>query len=167
MHLVGCLYYLYFVIFFFLDLLNYLNLTLILKTWRILWAPNNACKWQTDLIRRLKFNIYLWILRDMGVYISPLHKCLYGLVPKYLQQEKLWNAQRCSPTQFLTYWAGIQVWTWQSIYFSSFWYMADRIPFQSNIKSMRNCDQKRGLALQYELYVSVREFMYFQKFHSR
>jgi len=45
--------------------------------------------------------------------------------------------------------------------------MADRIPFQSNIKSMRNCDQKRGLALQYELYISVREFMYFRKFHSR
>ena len=45
--------------------------------------------------------------------------------------------------------------------------MADLIPFQSNIKSMRNCDQKRGLALQYELYVSVREFMYFRKFHSR
>ena len=34
LHLVGCLYYLYFIIFFW-DLLNYLNLTLILKTWRI------------------------------------------------------------------------------------------------------------------------------------
>jgi len=27
-------------------LLNNLNLTHILKTWRIWWAPNNACKWQ-------------------------------------------------------------------------------------------------------------------------
>ena len=34
LHLVGCLYYLYFIIFF-CDLLNNLNLTLILKTWRI------------------------------------------------------------------------------------------------------------------------------------
>ena len=33
LHLVGCLYYLYFIIYF-LDLLNSLNLTLILKTWR-------------------------------------------------------------------------------------------------------------------------------------
>jgi len=30
----------------FLDLLNNLNLTFILKTCRIWWAPNNACKWQ-------------------------------------------------------------------------------------------------------------------------
>jgi hypothetical protein len=34
LHLVGCLYYLHFIIFF-LDLLNNLNLTLILKTWGI------------------------------------------------------------------------------------------------------------------------------------
>jgi len=34
LHLVGCLYYLYFIIFFW-DLLNNLNLTLILKMWRI------------------------------------------------------------------------------------------------------------------------------------
>jgi hypothetical protein len=113
------------------------------------------------------FNIYLWILRDMAVYFSPLNKCFSGLVPKYLQQETLWNAQRCPPTQFLTYCSDIQVWTWQSIYFASFWYMADRIPFQSNITSMRNHDQKRGRALQYDLYISVREFMYFPKFHSR
>ena len=33
-YLVGCLYYLYFIILF-LDFLNNLNLTLILKTWRI------------------------------------------------------------------------------------------------------------------------------------
>ena len=45
LHLFGCLYYLYFIIFFW-DFLNNLNLTLILKTWRIWWAPNNACKWQ-------------------------------------------------------------------------------------------------------------------------
>jgi len=38
LHLVGCLYYLYFIIFFW-DLLNSLNLTLILKTWRIWWSP--------------------------------------------------------------------------------------------------------------------------------
>jgi hypothetical protein len=44
LHLVGCLYYLYFSSFFW-DLLNNLNLTLIPKTWRIWWA-NNACKWQ-------------------------------------------------------------------------------------------------------------------------
>jgi len=37
-------------------LLNNLNLSLILKTWRIWGAPNNACKWQTDLIWRLKVN---------------------------------------------------------------------------------------------------------------
>jgi len=41
LHLVGCLYYLYFIIFFG-DLLNNLSLTLILKTWKIWWA----CKWQ-------------------------------------------------------------------------------------------------------------------------
>ena len=34
LHLVGCLYYLYFIIFF-LDLLNNLNLTVIPLTWRI------------------------------------------------------------------------------------------------------------------------------------
>ena len=45
LHLVGCLYYLYFIIFFW-DLLNNLNLNLTLKTWRKWWAPNNACKWQ-------------------------------------------------------------------------------------------------------------------------
>jgi len=45
LHLVGCLCYLYFIIFFW-DLLNNLNLTLILKTCRIWWAPNNASKWQ-------------------------------------------------------------------------------------------------------------------------
>ena len=45
LHLVGCLYYLYLIIFFW-DFLNNLNLTLILKTWRIWWAPNNASKWQ-------------------------------------------------------------------------------------------------------------------------
>lgn len=121
----------------------------------------------SPVIKKGLLNIYVWILTDMTVYISSLNKCLFGFVPKYLQQETFWNAQRCSPRQFLTYWADIQVWTWQSIYFASFWYMADTIPFQSNIKSMRNCDQKRGLALQYELYISVREFMYFRKFHSR
>jgi len=120
----------------------------------------------SPVIKEGLLNIYVWILTDMIVYISSLNKCLFGFVPKYLQQETFWNAQRCSPTQFLTYWADMQVWTWQSIYFASFWYMADRIPFHSNIKSMRNCDQKRGLALQYELYISVREFMYFRKFHS-
>ena len=34
LHVVGCLYYLYCIIFF-LDLLNNQNLTIILKTWRI------------------------------------------------------------------------------------------------------------------------------------
>ena len=62
LHLVGCLYYLFFIIylfacFLFLDLLNNLNLTLNLKTCRIWWAPNNASKWQRDLIRRLKINV--------------------------------------------------------------------------------------------------------------
>jgi len=38
LHLVVCLYYLYFITFFW-DLLNNFNLTLILKTWRIRWAP--------------------------------------------------------------------------------------------------------------------------------
>jgi len=46
LHLVGCLYYLYFIIFFW-GLLKNLNLTLILKTCRIRWPPNNASKWQT------------------------------------------------------------------------------------------------------------------------
>ena len=32
--------------------------------WRIWWAPNNASKWQTDLIRRLKVNLTL----------QPLHR---------------------------------------------------------------------------------------------
>ena len=45
LHLVGYLRYLYFIIFFG-DLLNNLNLTLNLKTWRICRAPNNALKWQ-------------------------------------------------------------------------------------------------------------------------
>jgi len=44
----------------------------------------------------------------MAVYISALNKCVFGLLPKYLQQETLWNAQRCSPNNFwltgLTYW---------------------------------------------------------------
>ena len=53
LHLVGYLYYLYFIILFWC-LLNNLHLTLILKMWRMWLAPNNACKWQTDLIRRLK-----------------------------------------------------------------------------------------------------------------
>ena len=56
LHLVVCLYYLYSIILFW-DLLNNLNLTLILKTWRIWWAPNNACKYRWDLIRRLKVNV--------------------------------------------------------------------------------------------------------------
>jgi len=46
LHLVGYLYYLYFIILFW-DLLNNLNLTLVLKTWRVWWAPNKASKWQT------------------------------------------------------------------------------------------------------------------------
>ena len=45
LYLVGCQYYLYLIIFFW-DLLNNLNLTPILKTWRIWWAPNNASRWQ-------------------------------------------------------------------------------------------------------------------------
>ena len=53
LHLVGCLYYLYFIIFFW-DLLNIPNLPPILKTWRIWWALNNACKGRWDLIRHLK-----------------------------------------------------------------------------------------------------------------
>ena len=40
-------YIIYISLYIFWDLLNNLNLTLILKTWRIWWAPNNACRWQT------------------------------------------------------------------------------------------------------------------------
>jgi len=53
LHLVGCLYYLYFVIFFW-DLLNNLNLTLILRTCRIWWAPNIASKWQIRFLLAFK-----------------------------------------------------------------------------------------------------------------
>ena len=62
LHLVGCLYYLYFIIFFW-NLLNNLNLTLILKKWRIWWAPNNASNGRRDLIRRLKVNCSSHCLR--------------------------------------------------------------------------------------------------------
>ena len=53
LHLVGCLYYLYFIILFW-GLLNNLNLTPILKTCRIWRAPSNASSGRRDLIRRLK-----------------------------------------------------------------------------------------------------------------
>ena len=64
-------------LYIFLDLLNSLNLTLILKTWRIWWAPNNACKWQTDLIRRLKVklhssNVLMSVLGDYTALNAPM-----------------------------------------------------------------------------------------------
>ena len=62
LHQVGCLYYLYFIIFFW-DLLNNLNLTLILKTCRIRWAPN-TCKWQTGFNSACKghcYHVVLWL----------------------------------------------------------------------------------------------------------
>ena len=62
LHLVGCLYYFYFIIFFW-DLLNNLNLTLILKTGEygdLLIMPANG-RW--DLIRRLK------VKKNIKIYI--------------------------------------------------------------------------------------------------
>jgi len=38
--------YIIYISLYFLTLAKHFNLTLILKTWRIRWAPNNACKWQ-------------------------------------------------------------------------------------------------------------------------
>ena len=112
LHIVGCLYYLYFIIFFW-DLLNNLNLTHILKTWRIWWAPNNACKWQTDLIRRLNVNTLLlskprfhkWRLRSRSpnskvapanLFSStfgdcPEHLVLYSVMPS-AKEYKSWSS---------------------------------------------------------------------------
>ena len=69
LHLVGCLYYLYFIIFFW-ELLNSLNLTLILKTWRMWWAPNNAWKWQVGFNSAFKGWLFLLITLFMPAYIS-------------------------------------------------------------------------------------------------
>jgi len=70
LHLVGCLYYLYFIMFFW-DLLNNLDLTLILKTWRIWWAPNNAFKCRWYLIRRLKVKCHF----DKFCYVDFIRLC--------------------------------------------------------------------------------------------
>ena len=67
LHLVGCLYYLYFIIFFW-GLLNSLNLNLILKTCRIWRAPNNASKWQTGFY--LAFKDYTVIIIIIIIIIS-------------------------------------------------------------------------------------------------
>ena len=98
LHLVGCLYYWYFIILFW-DLLNSLNLTLILKTWRIWWAPNNACKWQTDLIRRLKVNN---APTAVGGRDAAYHKGLYReLRPLYSSAHSRVTTGIPLPTQLL------------------------------------------------------------------
>ena len=80
LHLVGCLYYLYFIII--LDLLNHLNLTLILLTWRIWWAPNNASKWHMGFNSALKVNLK-FLSKNWAFQIKSCECCTYSLFVEF------------------------------------------------------------------------------------
>ena len=85
-----CIYFVVYIIysslFFFWDVLNNLNLTLILKTWRIWWAPKNACKCRRDLIRRLNVKVLRVTAACPAFILNKPSICLHLLgVTKELQ----------------------------------------------------------------------------------
>ena len=101
LHLVGCQYYLYFTILFW-DLQKNLNLTLILNTWRIQWAPNNACKWQMgfNTLRTGDADLRFYITtvqdgwRKSAFLTSACFPCTIDLIMQYIEAVSEWFCWR-------------------------------------------------------------------------
>jgi len=88
--------YIIYISLYFLILLNNLNLTLNLKTWRIFRAPNNAFEWQTGFNSALKVKTFYFFTIIFRVRIFT-HNFLRYIALDTLEKLYPYNFSMCPP----------------------------------------------------------------------